>query len=103
MTYNLGNMLNFLKNTLEGKRNSEERIGKTKVGSREVSTIKATDTGRYETALIAADGHIVIIEEYETADAAIAGHEKWVKQAHIPEVVRDVHYGDLKEIKDTEE
>jgi hypothetical protein len=58
-----------------------QKIARFDDGDLFVSTILANDTGKYETGISheVYNPKIVIVEEYETEEQAIAGHAKWLK------------------------
>ena len=61
-----------------------------------VSTLRAFDTNRYETAVAYPfynNGKIIIVEEYDSYFSASKGHEKWVKtmtSKKLPKTLVDV-------------
>jgi hypothetical protein len=79
MTYGSKEMGNFLNHMLAGIGNSNS-ANKSVVGNYIVSTVKAYDTDRYETALgPTKQDNWVIVEQYDSHDDALEGHEKWEK------------------------
>jgi len=48
------------------------------VGDKIVDTVRAFDTGRWETGICNKSGHWIIVEEYPDAEEAMEGHAEWI-------------------------
>lgn len=66
-----------------------------------VSTVFATDTRYYETALIDKEcsfGCVHIVSEYKTKQEAKKGHNHWVRllrEKKLPKEIKDIHSGEI--------
>ena len=61
----------------------QRKVARTEIEDGFVSTARMTDTEKpFETGIsheLYNEGYIVIVEQYDTKEEALAGHEKWVK------------------------
>ena len=71
------------------------RIARYETSSTLVSTILAPDTNKYETCILDSkynNGQAIVVQEYETEEEALIGHNNWVLKIRetSPEIIVDV-------------
>ena|SRR5712692_8155827 len=71
----------------------ERKVNRTEVSGLIVSTAYTSDQG-YETALLDV-GDTMPVERYETREAAVVGHARWVEKARTIEKVVKLGWGDI--------
>lgn len=63
-----------------------------------VSTVLASDTGFFETAIAPLFSNFIIVDEYKTEEAAKKGHIKWLEYLNTrPKKLYDVHIFEWEE------
>lgn len=89
-------MLDFMLGGMSAENYEERKIGRFEKDGLFVSTVFATDTGFYETGVAHPsynDGAIIIVEEYDSKEAAENGHKKWIEKMtakKLPKTLTDV-------------